>query len=437
MDQQTWHNWAECASASPRRYATPASVAELSFEIARATTEGLHVKCVGAGHSFTPVAVTDGVLISLDNLSGIKSVVHTEPAGALVTVLAGTRLRDLNPMLWDLGLAMTNLGDIDAQSIAGAIATGTHGTGARFGGLATQVRALTLVLADGTVVECSPEENSELFEAARIGLGAVGVIATLTLQCEPAYAMRAVESPDRLSAVMERIDENSRGVDHFEFYWFPHTDRVLTKRNTRLPATTPLEPVGRVRGFVDDELLSNTFFEGVNRVAAQFPAAIPKINEVASRALSAREFTDRSYRVFASSRRVKFREMEYAVPVEALPDTLREIDQWLGRSDFRVAFPVEVRFAAADDVWMSTAHGRDTAYVAVHQYYRRDHRPYFDAVESIARAADGRPHWGKLHSRTAADLRPTYQRFDEFCSVRDKYDPSRVFDNDYLRQVLG
>ncbi|MGW0172421.1 D-arabinono-1,4-lactone oxidase [Rhodococcus sp. NPDC003322] len=437
MHSQTWHNWAHSAGANPRRFATPRSVAELSSEIARAATEGLHVKCVGAGHSFTPVAVTDGVMISLDNLRGVESVVPVGESGALVTVLAGTRLRELNPRLWDLGLAMINLGDIDAQSVAGAISTGTHGTGAQFGGIATQIRAMQLVLADGTIVDCSAEENAELFHAARLGLGAVGVIAKLTLECANAYMMRAVEAPARFSETMANLDEHVHGTDHFEFYWFPHTDRVLTKHNTRLPLDTPAQPVSAIRGYIDDELLSNTLFEGVNRVAARFPTAIPTINNVTARALSAREYVDRSYKVFASSRRVKFREMEYAVPAEALPETLREIDRWITGSDFTVAFPVEVRFAAADDIWLSTATGRDTAYVAVHQYHRRDHREYFDAVESIAKAVDGRPHWGKLHSRTAEDLRPTYAHFDEFRSARDKYDPERIFDNAYLQQVLG
>ncbi|MFD4467594.1 D-arabinono-1,4-lactone oxidase [Rhodococcus sp. NPDC058505] len=437
MHSQKWHNWARSAGADPRRFATPKSVAELSAEITRAADEGLHVKCVGAGHSFTPIAVTDGVMISLDNLSGIESVVPAGESGALVTVLAGTRLHDLNPRLWDLGLAMINLGDIDAQSIAGAISTGTHGTGAQFGGLATQIRAIQLVLADGAVVDCSAEENPELFHAARLGLGAVGVIATLTLQCANAFMMRAVEAPARFGDTMARLDDHVHGVDHFEFYWFPHTDRVLTKHNTRLPADTQARPVGAVRAYIDDELISNTIFEGVNRVATRFPAAIPRINNLSAQALSAREYVDRSYQVFASSRRVRFREMEYAVPAAALPETLREIDRWINDSGFTVAFPVEVRFAAADDIWLSTASGRDTAYVAVHQYHRRDHREYFDAVEAIAKAVDGRPHWGKMHSRTADDLRPSYPHFDEFRSARDKYDPERRFDNDYLRQVLG
>lgn len=394
------------------------------------------MKSVGAGHSFTACAVTDGVLLNLDRLAGIESVRPAE-GGALVTVFAGTRLHELNRMLWSLGLAMTNLGDIDVQTIAGAISTGTHGTGAGFGGLATQVRGVQVVTADGSILDCDAENNPELFEAARLGLGAVGVLTKLTLLCVPAFALHAIEAPDTLGATLERLDHDRRSVDHFEFYWFPHTDRVLTKHNTRLPADTPAAPIGTVRGYVDDELLSNTLFEGINRVATRFPASIPKINDVTSRVLGAREYVDRNYKVFASPRRVRFREMEYAVPAEALPQVLADIDRWIRVSGFTVAFPVEVRFAAADDLWLSTASGRDSAYVAVHQYHRRDHREYFDAVEAIARGVDGRPHWGKMHSRTAADLRPSYAHFDAFCAVRDKYDPARVFGNDYLRQVLG
>lgn len=436
MAQDTWRNWAGTHSSTPHRFETPRSVAELSTLVASATERGLRVKAVGAGHSFTGVAVTDGILVSLDNIAGIESV-RTTPDGPIATVWAGTRLRSLNEQLWNRGLAMINLGDIDVQSIAGALSTGTHGTGARFGGLATLIRGLQIVLADGSVVDCSDTENPDLYQAAKISLGSIGIITKLDLAVQPRYAMRAVEGPAALDETLEGLEHDLATVDHFEFYWFPHTNRVLTKRNTRLPGHTPLQPVGRVRGYIDDELLSNTLFEGINRLTTAFPATIPQINQVSARALSAREFTDRSYEVFASPRRVRFREMEYAVPQEAVKDTLREIAGWLDGSDCRIAFPVEVRFAPADDVWLSTANGRDSAYIAVHQYHRRDHRDYFDAVEAIARSVDGRPHWGKMHGRTAADLRPTYARFDDFCTVRDKFDPARTFDNDYLRQVLG
>ncbi|MFD4367844.1 D-arabinono-1,4-lactone oxidase [Rhodococcus sp. NPDC058521] len=436
MALDTWRNWAGTQSAHPHRFETPQSVSELRKIVQDAARRGLHVKAVGAGHSFTGVAVTDGVLINLDALTGIETL-NLIADGAHVTVLAGTRLHDLNEMLWYRGFAMTNLGDIDAQSIAGAISTGTHGTGAGFGGLATQVVGLQIVLSDGSVADCSPTENAELFEAARLGLGAIGILSKITLHCVPLFSLTAVEAPESLDDTLAQLQRDRELVDHFEFYWFPHTRRTQTKRNTRRPRNTPNTPVHPVRAYVEDEILSNAVFEGVNRISTLVPSAIPRINRLTSRALGRREFTDRSYRVFASARRVRFREMEYAIPADALEATLTEIDNWVNRSGFTVAFPVEVRFAAADDVWLSTAHGRETAYIAVHQYHRREHETYFDAVEQIARAVDGRPHWGKMHSRTADDLRSTYRHFDDFLAVRDKYDPDRMFDNPYLQQVLG
>jgi len=432
----TWHNWARTETASPRRFDTPSTVDDLVAVVACAARRGDRVKAVGAGHSFTGVAVTDGTMISLDEMSGILSAEPT-PTGALVTVYAGTRLRELSALLWAMGLALPNLGDIDVQSIAGAVSTGTHGTGTQFNGLASSVRGLTVVLADGSVAECSPEHDPALFEAARLGLGALGVLATLTLECVPAFRLRAHEAPSSLRETLADVESVRTGVDHFEFYWFPHTDGVLTKHNTRLDGPAPVQPVGRIRGLVDDELLSNGLFSAFQQVCTRAPAAIPPLNRVASRALSARTFVDRSYRVFASNRRVRFREMEYAVPAETLPAVIREIETWLRESDTRIGFPVEVRFAASDDVWLSTAHGRETAYVAVHQYHRGEHRAYFEAVEQIMRAVDGRPHWGKLHGRTADDLRPTYPRFDDFLAVRDRVDPERMFANPYLDRVLG
>lgn len=432
----TWHNWARTEAASPRRFDTPRTIDDLVAVVARASRRGEHVKAVGAGHSFTGVAVTDGTLVSLGALSGIHSAEQT-PTGALVTVSAGTRLRDLSAMLWEMGLAVPNLGDIDVQTIAGAISTGTHGTGMGFTGLAASVQGLTIVLADGSVAECSPERDPALFEAARLGLGALGILATVTLDCMPAFRLRAHEAPSSLHETLEDIESLRTGVDHFEFYWFPHTDGVLTKHNTRLDGAAPTQPVGRFRGLLDDEVLSNGVFGAFQHVGTRAPGAIPQLNRIASRALSARTFVDRSYRVFASPRRVRFREMEYAVPVGALPEVLHEIDCWLEASGTRIGFPVEVRFAAPDDVWLSTAYGRETAYVAVHQYHRRDHRAYFDAVESIMRAVDGRPHWGKMHGRAAADLRATYPRFDDFLAVRDRVDPARMFANPYLDRVLG
>lgn len=429
----TWTNWAGTATAEVS-VAEPASVSELQAVVRQASEHGKRVKPIGAGHSFTAIGVTDGVQLRLDRLAGI---VRADRASGLVTVLAGTRLHALNEALWQLGLAMTNLGDIDVQSISGAISTGTHGTGAKLGGIATQVRALELVLPDGDLLRCSADEHPEVFAAARVGLGALGVIATVTLQCEPAFALAADESPNGLDTVLDELDDNVLGNDHFEFYWFPHTRRVLTKRNNRVLPGTELRPVGRFRHWLDDDFLSNTAFDRINRITTRRPNLIPRTNEIAARLLGARDYVDRSYRVFASTRTVRFREMEYAVPRAAVPHVLAEIEHWLARSDERIGFPVEVRFAAADDIWLSTANGRASGYVAVHQYHRREHDAYFRAVEAIATDVAGRPHWGKLHYRDAASLRDTYEHFDEFVAVRDKLDPQRTFGNAYLERVLG
>ncbi len=429
-----WTNWAATATATPVRIESPRSFAELAHAVRRAAAEGYRVKAVGAGHSFTPVAVTDGVLLQLDKLNG---VVRADLQTGLITVRAGTRLHELSHLLWQLGLSMSNLGDIDAQTISGAISTGTHGTGVRLGGIATQVRALQIVLADGTLLECSPTENADVFAAARVGLGALGLLATVTIQCEPAFALRATETPGSLDDTLERLDDLVHTNDHFEFYWFPHTRRVLTKKNNRVPTGTPLAPVGTIRGYVEDELLSNRVFGWVNRLATVRPPLIPRLNSISARALSAREYVDRSHVVFASTRRVRFREMEYAVPREAVPHVLAEIDAWLEREGERIAFPVEVRFCAADDIWLSTAYERESGYIAVHQYARREHERYFAAVEAIAMSVDGRPHWGKLHRRDADSLRRAYPRFNDFVALRERLDPNHVFGNDYLRQVLG
>lgn len=431
----TWHNWARTERSNPQRFDTPESTDELAAVVARSAEQGRHVKAVGAGHSFTGAAVTDGTLLSLDRMTGIETVLPTA-TGALVSVRAGTRLHDLSEQLWALGLALPNLGDVDVQSVAGAISTGTHGTGAGFTGLAAQVRAVTTVLADGSVVECSPAHRPELFEVSRLGIGAVGVLSSVTFDCVAAFRLRAHEAPGSLHETLDGLDDRLR-ADHFEFYWFPHTDGVLTKSNTRLPGTTPVDPVGRIRGFVDDEVLSNGVFNAFQHLGTRVPTLIPGLNSVSSRALSERTYTDRSHRVFASNRRVRFKEMEYAIPVDALPAVLDEIAAWLRRSALRIGFPIEVRFAAADDVWLSTAHGRDTAYVAVHQFHRGEHREYFSAVEAIALAVGGRPHWGKLHGLTAADLSEAYPRFGDVIAVRDRVDPQRVFDNEYLQRVLG
>jgi L-gulono-1,4-lactone dehydrogenase len=430
----TWRNWSGTESATGVEVLCPASPEELAAAVKKAAEQGKKLKAVGFGHSFTGCSVPEQVMIRLD---GLSSIIHADKVSGRVTVGAGTGLRKLNAGLAAFDLAMANLGDIDKQTISGAISTGTHGTGARLGGLATQIVALDLITADGSVLHCSAEENPDVFAAARVSVGALGVISAITLQCVPAFLLRAQEMPLPLGDVLDGFHELADGNDHFEFYWFPHTDVALTKRNNRVPSGVGASPVNRIRGWIDDELLSNKVFELTNRLSVRQPGLVPRINRIASRALSAREYVDASYKVFCSERNVVFRESEYAVPREHVVDVVRRLRDWIDASGSRIPFPIEVRVAAADDIWLSTAYGRDTAYVAIHQYHRLPHDPYFQAFERIVADHGGRPHWGKLHTLTADDLRARYPRFDDFLTVRDRLDPQRTFANPYTRQVFG
>ncbi|MFJ1706202.1 D-arabinono-1,4-lactone oxidase [Kitasatospora sp. NPDC088346] len=428
-----WRNWAGNQSARPSRVVAPASAQELGEVVRRAAEDGRTVKAVGSGHSFTAIAAAgDGVLVRPDGLTAVRGIDHE--AGT-VTVESGLPLHRLNRLLTTAGLSLTNMGDIEVQTVAGATSTGTHGTGRDSGSLAAQIRAVEIVLADGSVQQCSPTENAELFQGARLGLGALGVISAVTLGVEPAFLLTAHEQPMAFDEVLERFDDLTAVNEHFEFYWFPHTDRCSTKRNNR--SQGPAAPLPGFKAWLDDDFLSNTVWECACRVGRRFPGTIPTIAQLASRAWSERTFTDTAYRVFTSPRKVRFTEMEYAVPREAADTVLRELKVLVERSDWRISFPVEVRTAPADDLWLSTAHGRDSVYIAVHLYRGSPEQGYFTEVEKLMAAHAGRPHWGKLHTRDAEYLASVYPRFGDFTALRDKVDPGRLFANDYLRRVLG
>ncbi|MFJ8163963.1 D-arabinono-1,4-lactone oxidase [Streptomyces sp. NPDC096136] len=427
-----WRNWAGNVRATPARVVSPASVDELREAVVRAASEGLRVKAVGTGHSFTAAAATDGVLVRPQALAGILSV---DRAAGTVTVAAGTALKDLNRALAAQGLSLTNMGDIMEQTVSGATSTGTHGTGRDSASIAAQIRALELVTADGRLLSCSQKEEPEVFAAARLGIGALGVLTSLTFAVEPLFLLNAREEPMRFDRVTAEFEQHVAENEHFEFYWFPHTGNCNTKRNNR--SQGPAAPPGAVSGWIEDELLSNGVFQAVNALGRAVPATIPSIARLASRALSARTYTDIPYKVFTSPRRVRFVEMEYALPRERAVEALRELKAMVDRSDLRISFPVEVRTAPADDITLSTASGRDTAYIAVHMYRGTPYQAYFTAAERIFTAHGGRPHWGKVHTRDAEYLAAAYPRFGEFTALRDRLDPDRVFGNDYLRRVLG
>lgn len=427
-----WRNWTGDEVCRPAELRRPRSIDELSQAIERAAERGLRVRAVGAGHSFSDIACTDGLLLRLD---GIADVLDVDAASGLVRVQAGITIGELGRRLDGHGLAMENLGDIDVQSIAGAISTATHGTGARLRNIAAQVVELTLVLADGATLVCSPERDAELFRAARVGLGALGVVAEVTLRCVPAFTLRGVDAPAPLDETLERFEELALGNDHFELFVFPHADVALTRTNNR--TDEPPRPRGRLSAYVNDVLLTNHAFGLFCRAGRRAPGRIPQINRLVTRLAGRSVRVERSAAIFASPRLVRFTEMEYALPRERTPEAVRRVLAMIERRGFAVPFPIEVRTVAPDDAFLSTATGRDSGFVAVHMFERMEWRPYFEAVEAIMDELGGRPHWGKRHFQTAATLRSRYPEWDRFQAMRARLDPDGRFANEWTERVLG
>ena len=425
-----WRNWSGDVSCRPARIVQARDREHVADVVRDAIRDGLTLRAAGSGHSFSPVVATDGVLLRLDALDGIVDVRRHDDGTASVQVEAGIRLRALSERLDGLGLALPNLGDIDVQSLAGAIATGTHGTGARLRPLHAQVEAVELV--DGTGASRVLTGEPEL-QAARLSLGALGVVTAVTLRCVPAFTLRGVDVPRPLDETIARLDELVDGAEHFELFAFPHARNVITRTNGRVGEAPrpPSRPVAIAR----DVVLANGALEVVCRLGRARPAWIPALNRFATWAAGSQVRVDRSDRIFATPRHVRFTETEWSVPREAAGAILRDV--LAAATRHAVSIPLELRFGAADDTLLSPAHGRATAYLSAHVYKGMTVEPFFDEVEAIAAHHDGRPHWGKRHGLTAAELARHYPGWDAFAALRDVLDPERVFANIHLDRALG
>ena len=427
----TWRNWTGDQRCTPAEVVRPRDRDELLAAIAAAADAGHTVSVAGAGHSFTGAAMTDGTMI---DVGALNEVIDADPSSGLVRVGAGTVLADLNRELDRLGLAMENLGDIDRQTIAGAISTGTHGTGAKLRNISAQVEAVEIVAGDGALRELDASEP-ELLLAARVGIGALGAISAVTLRCVPAFTLLRVDTPEPREEVLDGFEERAEANDHFELFTFPYADSALVLERNRVEG--PPRPRGRLAGYLNDIVLENWALEALSAAGRLAPRAIPRLSRLAAALASGGKTTDRSDRVFASERRVRFTEMEYGVPREHGPAAARRVIEWVRANRYPVFFPIEMRVAAGDDALLSPSHGRDTAYIAVHQYRGMEWRPYFEAVEEIMREYGGRPHWGKRHFQTAETLAPLYPAWSRFLAAREKLDPARLFANEYAARVLG
>ena len=425
-----WHNWSSSVQCTPQQIVKPESIVELARMVKKWGKQGRHVRVVGSGHSFTPLVETDDVLVSLENVQGVEAF---DEASGTVTALGGTQLKNLGKELFDKGLAQENLGDIDVQSIAGAISTGTHGTGIRFGTLSTQIEKLTLVTADGELLECSAEQNSDVFKAAQVSLGMLGIIAKATVRVVPAKRLHFQSHRESLDDCLTNLERYKQENSHFEFFWMPYTKWVQAKflNETEEPASG-----NNWWGTFNKIVMENYVYSVLSESCRVVPRLTKVVSNVSAMGIAPVDEVDYSHRLFATPRMVRFQEMEYNIPAEHFESVIREIRECIEQQQFAVHFPIECRFVLADDIWLSPAYQRDSAYIAVHMYRGMPYRSYFYHIEQIFRRYQGRPHWGKIHTQTAESLATLYPRWDDFRRIRAELDPDGMFLNSYLRSLF-
>jgi len=425
-----WSNWSGSVKCSPDEVLKPRTIDELTKMVGEYGRAGHHMRVVGSGHSFTPVVQSNDILLSMEELQGIESI---DAERGSVTVLGGTVLKNLGNLLFEHKLAQENLGDIDVQSISGAISTGTHGTGTRFGTLSTQVEGFTLVTAAGEILECSLVREPDVFKAAQLSLGTLGVIAKVKLRVVPAKRLHYQGQRKKLADCLANLEQYRQENSHFEFLWIPYTGGVQAKF---LNETT--EPVSKstIWGNFNKVVLENYFYWLLSESCRLFPNLCKTVCNISAQSIATIDEVNYSHRLFTTPRMVRFQEIEYNIPAEHAVAVINEIQKCIQQHQFQVHFPIECRFVHSDDIWLSPAYERESAYIAVHMYRGMPYRTYFYYIEEIFKRYQGRPHWGKMHTRTAGELAELYPRWHDFRRVRAELDPQGVFLNSYLRDLF-
>jgi FAD-linked oxidoreductase len=426
-----WKNWSGSVQFEPHGVHYPTSEDEVCVLVRQAAAAGQRIRVVGAAHSFTPLISTDQLLISLDRMSGL---IGSDKATLRAWAWAGTRLKALGALLHAEGLAMENLGDIDVQSIAGALSTGTHGTGVQFGTLSTQLRGITLVDGLGELRTLRFDHDGDDFKAAQISLGALGIITRVEIQAVPSYKLTYVAAKATLSDMLANLDSYKSKNRNFECYYFPFTETCQTKELNVSQADPDKRGFGR---WFNDMFMENGVFSVLSNVSRFVPGTAATVSKISAWGASSGKTTAWSHQVFATPRLVRFQEMEFNIPQEHFKDAMGEIVATIRQRNFRVHFPLECRWVKGDDILISPAHGRDSAYIAAHMYKGMPYKDYFETLEAILKRYGGRPHWGKMHTFTSADCAARYPRWADFQAIRARFDPQGIFLNAYLERLFG
>ncbi len=423
-------NWSKRIEWHPSQIEYPNTEADIQAVVKKAIQENKTIRIIGSGHSFNPLWVTKDILVNLDKYQGLVSV---DKENLQAIIKGGTKLFTLGDLLFEQGMAMENLGDIDVQSLAGTISTGTHGTGLAFGTISTQVRAIRFVNGKGEIVDCSETENRDLFKAAQVSLGALGIITQITLQCVPAYKLELVNKMQDINYVLDNYKQLNQDNRNFEFYYFPHSTKIWTK--TSNIANGQPDKVSPINYFTE-YVLENYVFKVLCELARFVPSMNKTVSKISASSIPNSRKVFHSHKIYASARLVRFNEMEYNVPIEAHNEVFRAITKMIESKKFNVHFPIENRVVKGDDMYLSPAYQRDSAYIACHVYNKKDYKPFFKAMEDIFKANDGRPHWGKMHTLKYQDFQERYPKFEAFQKHRAEQDPNGLFLNDYLKGLF-
>ncbi len=426
-----WSNWSGGVVCKPRAVVAPKDEVDLAAAVRMSPAP---VRVPGTGHSFTPLNETSGTIIDLSAFDGFHGF---DPEAQVATFGAATRLWEIGPLIHPLGCALKNMGDIDRQTLGGVVGTGTHGTGPALGSFSAEVAGFRLLLASGETLHCSANENAEIFAAGRCSIGALGVMIEIAMKVRGTYKLAEKNFLLPIDELWDKLDDFVARNRHFEFFWFPYADVAVCKTLNESDAAAP-DPRSadymQARG--EKRAADANLFEWINEVLPYAPFLLRRAHRLFSGGMSAGDRVRWSHEILPSPRTTRFNEMEYAVPYEKGPQTIRKIVTEIRKRRINTGFPIEYRSVAADDVWLSPFYQRKSATIAVHQYHRVNTGPLFDMCESIFREVEGRPHWGKRHTRTREEFTELYPKFEDFRALRHRLDPQDRFLNPHLRSIF-
>ena len=419
-------NWGGNVRFSPSEVLTPRNTKDIVRIVQLAREQKKKIRVIGAGHSFSPLVATNQILLDLKYMNQLISV---DKDALTATFEAGASISKLTEELWQHGLALSNQGDINHQTLAGAVSTGTHGTGINFGSISSFVTAIEFVDGNGDLHNVTTDSPNDLLHAVQVQIGVLGVLTKITVRCEKRYILRDVRQTYLLEDCLQRYDIDSQNHRHVEFFWFPYSNRAQIKS---LSMVEELNPRSQVSAFVDDEIMERFLYSGLCELTTMFRPMAKHTSKLCGSLMPTSDYSDWSYRVFPSSRKVRFTEMEYAVPLAAGMECFKAIRQMIEGKQIRVFFPVEYRVAAADKAWISPFHNRPSAIISLHVFKGVEQDHFFSEAEAVFKSYNGRPHWGKIHKMSAEQIAGLYPKWSDFSKLRTKYDPDNLFLNDML-----